>query len=169
MCQPPWSFLKMCVCRSATWLVSKARVLKSHSMPWMADALILLRAHWVVQKIVWVWLAIICWNARKWGIKSEKYYGDNLECVNPITWKRDNNTAPASLNTGSVPYGFNRIDKAYADATISPTGLLWVNKKPKKGYVNGNSYHVLDYNLYWMNIRENVKLRTETYLQKNSH
>ena len=108
---------------------------------------------------------IICWNARKWGIKSEKYYGDNLECVNPITWKRNNNSAPASLNAGSVPYGFNRIDKGYADATISPTGLLWVNKKPKKGYVNGKSYHVIDYNLFWMNIRENVKLRTETYLK----
>lgn len=110
---------------------------------------------------------LICWNATRWGVPADKYFGDNLECVNPLTWKRDNVSSPASMNLGSVPYGFKRIDIGYADAKISSAGLLWVNKKPRQGYVNGKRYHVLDYNLFWMNIRENVKLRTESYFQKN--
>jgi len=107
---------------------------------------------------------LVCWNAKKLGVKKNSYLGNNLECVNPLTWKRDTVSAPASKNIGSVPYGFKGIDKEYANATISPTGLLWVHKKPKRGYVNGKNYHVLDYNLFWMNIRENVKLRIEKYL-----
>ena len=110
---------------------------------------------------------LICWNARKWGKKNDRYFGTDLECVNPLTWKRDTVPASALLNQGSVPYGFFRVDKNYANAKVSPTGLLWVHKRPKRGYVNGSNYHVLDYNLFWMNIRENVQLRIESYLKKN--
>ena len=76
---------------------------------------------------------VICWNSREWGMKTDKYWGTNLECVNPLTWKSDTLQAPVSINLGSVPYGFKRIDKGIADAKISPTGLLWVHKKNKRG------------------------------------
>ncbi|HEY4800064.1 MAG TPA: DUF3089 domain-containing protein [Bacteroidia bacterium] len=109
---------------------------------------------------------VICWNARKWGMPTEKHYGDDLECVNPLTWKRDTVSASVSKNDGSVPYGFKGVDQGIADAKISPTGLLWVHKKDKKGYPGKKTYHLLDYNLFWMNTRENVQLRTETYLRK---
>ncbi|MBI4931736.1 MAG: DUF3089 domain-containing protein [Bacteroidetes bacterium] len=112
---------------------------------------------------------LVCWNTKKWGVKNNSYLGNNLECVNPLTWKRDTVAAPATNNLGSVPYGFKGIDKEYANAKISPTGLLWVHKKPKRGYVNGKNYHVLDYNLFWMNIRENVKLRVEIYLSPSPY
>ena len=111
---------------------------------------------------------IICWNSTGWNVESDKYFGKNLECVNPLTWKHDTVSAPVSLNHGSVPYGFKRIDLGIADAKVSPDGLLWIHKKNAKGYPGKNRYHILDYNLFWMNIRENAKLRTETYLQKNS-
>lgn len=110
---------------------------------------------------------IICWNSTGWGVDSDKYFGKGLECVNPLTWKRDTASAPVSLNLGSVPYGFKGIENGIADAKVSPDGLLWVHKKNKRGYPGKKRYHILDYNLFWMNIRENVKLRTETYLQKN--
>jgi len=110
---------------------------------------------------------VICWNARKWGIKTDKYFGANLECVNPLTWKTDTLQASVELNLGSVPYGYKRIDKGIADAKISPTGLLWVHKKNMSGYRCGRNYHILDYNLFWMNIRENVKLRIDKYFEKN--
>jgi len=110
---------------------------------------------------------IISWNARKWGMVTDRYFGIDLECVNPLTWKTDTITASASLNHGSVPFGFNRIDKGIADAKISLTGLLWVHKKKLFGYSNGENYHILDYNLFWMNIRENVKQRIDKYFELN--
>ncbi|MGD0710280.1 MAG: DUF3089 domain-containing protein [Bacteroidales bacterium] len=110
---------------------------------------------------------VICWNSREWGMKTDKYWGSNLECVNPLTWRSDTALAPVTLNLGSVPYGFKRIDMGIADAKISPTGLLWVHKKNTKGYRCIPNYHVLDYNLFWMNIRENVKQRTDAFLKRN--
>lgn len=111
---------------------------------------------------------LICWNARRSGEIKDQYYGNNLECTNPLTWKRDTVLAPLSLNQGSVPYGFAAIDKEIADAQVSPigNGLFWVHKKHQKGFPDGKRYHILDYNLFWMNIRENVKLRVESYLKR---
>ncbi|MBI3502426.1 MAG: DUF3089 domain-containing protein [Bacteroidetes bacterium] len=108
---------------------------------------------------------IICWNSTCWNVPADKYFGKNLECENPLTWKHDTCCANVSLNLGSVPYGFTGIDKGIADAKVSPDGLLWVHKKNKKGYPGKRRYHILDYNLFWMNIRENAKLRVETYLR----
>jgi hypothetical protein len=110
---------------------------------------------------------IIAWNARRAGEKMDKYFGDSLECVNPLTWRHDAAYAPVSLNKGSVPYGFSKIDMGVADAQISPSGLLWVHKKNKKGFPGRKRYHVIDYNLFWMNIRENANLRVENYIRKN--
>jgi len=112
---------------------------------------------------------LICWNSRRSGEIKDQYFGDNLECVNPLTWKRDTVLAPVTLNHGSVPYGFAKIDQEIADAQVSPVGngLLWVHKKHQKGFPDGKRYHIYDYNLFWMNIRENAKQRTEAYLLKN--
>jgi hypothetical protein len=110
---------------------------------------------------------VICWNARKWGMESDRYFEGALECVNPLTWKTDTLAAPASLNLGSIPFEFNRIDKEVADAKVTPKGLLWVHKKNSVGYNSPKNYHILDYNLFWMNIRENVKQRIDAYFEKD--
>ena len=96
---------------------------------------------------------------------SDRYFGIDLECVNPLTWKTDTIPADASLDHGSVPFGFYRIDKGIATAKVSSTGLLWVHKKSLIGYSGGRNYHILDYNLFWMNIRENVKQRIDKYFE----
>ena len=117
----------------------------------------------------------IAWNTRKWGgVAHAKGYKNPVmpdddisaafECINPLTWKRDTIYAPASLNKGSIPRGFNHIDIHAADAKCTPDGTLWVHKPKHKGYPNIFTYHVFDYNLFWMNIRENVKLRVDAYL-----
>ncbi len=112
---------------------------------------------------------VICWNSVAWNVPADKYFGKGLECVNPLTWKRDTSCASLSLNLGSVPYGFKEIDKDIADAKISPDGLLWVHKKEARGYPAKVRYHILDYNLFWMNIRENVAVRVNAYLKKNNN
>ncbi len=119
----------------------------------------------------------MAWHCRKWGTiyapKTEKNANwpgyDNVEvyeCVNPLTWRRDTAYAPASLNKGSLPSTFDRLDVGIVDAKISPAHLVWSHAPSRPGYRKGDNYHVMDYNLFWMNVRENVAVRVESYFLK---
>ena len=115
----------------------------------------------------------ITWNTVLWGEKT--FYGlptNNLECVNPLSWKRDTLYASSLLSEGGLPQSFNKVDVGLTDAQISPTGLLWIHRPntttKEYPYINAKRFHVLDYNLFYMNMRNNIKLRTETYLRLNS-
>ncbi len=110
----------------------------------------------------------VTWNAVPWDqtiLYNTKF--DSLVCVNPLTWRRDTLASPMSKNRGSLPQTFNRVDQGLVDAKISSTGLLWVHRPfvTAKDYptITSNRYHILDYNLFFMNIRENAKLRVEEY------
>jgi len=94
----------------------------------------------------------------------------NSVCVNPLTWTTSTNWASESLNKGSL-YGFNRLIPAAIGAGIEPSSkVLWVSLPATAGdnMRKLKNLHVYDYNLFWMNIRENVKLRIESYF-KNNH
>ena len=121
---------------------------------------------------------IIAWHSRKYETnfnppdkKTVRACGyencDKYICVNPLTWKRDTAYAPKSLNLGGVPSSFDRIDVGITDAKISPQVVLWCHAPGKIGYPKGKNYHVADYALFYMNIRENAKVRCEEYLKKN--
>lgn len=113
------------------------------------------------------------WNSVRWGELT--FYGKRtfnlsgkIVCVNPLTWTRSTDHAPDSLNKGGVPFGYNKVDVHLADAKISPVGLLWVHRPrhhTNKEYpqINSPSYHILDYNLFYMNIRDNIKERIDQY------
>lgn len=109
----------------------------------------------------------ITWNTVVRGLEPTGKYAryKNCACVNPLTWKTASTAAPRSLNNGSVPLRFDRMDANNCDAEIH-NGLLWVSLQKKKGYFRiGPSYHVSDMSLFYMNIRENALLRTEAYLK----
>jgi hypothetical protein len=91
----------------------------------------------------------------------------NSFCVNPLTWTTATKWAPKELNLGSL-ISFNTLDPHSVGAGIEPaTKILWVelpdniNRKIKKI----KNLHVVDYNLFWMNIRENVRQRIAAYLK----
>lgn len=109
----------------------------------------------------------ITWNTVAWGQQPtgnfERY--KNSACVNPLTWTTSPGKAPRTLNNGSVPLKFNRMDKNNCETQIHD-GLLWTTMQNKKGYYRlGNSYHVSDYALFYMNIRANAVLRANKYLE----
>lgn len=109
----------------------------------------------------------ITWNTVAYGQQPTGNYEryKNCACVNPLTWTTAPGKAPRTLNKGSVPLKFDRMD-AYNCETEVHDGLLWATLQKKKGYVRiGDSYHVSDYALFYMNIRENAVLRTQAYLQ----
>ncbi len=90
-----------------------------------------------------------------------------LLCNNPLTWKADTTYASAELNKGGLPLNYKNIDVGIADAKISPKGLLWVHRPKKTNkeymYIQSESFHNIEYSLFYMNIRENVKQRIDAY------
>ena len=118
----------------------------------------------------------VAWHARKWetdfdekndhNAKWPAYENiENYECVNPLTWRRDTTYAPASLNRGSLPATYDVIHPGIADAKISPSCVLWVHPVRKRGYPVIPNYHTMDFNLFWINIRENAELRVSEFLK----
>ena len=98
-------------------------------------------------------------------IKAEK---GNSVCVNPLTWTTSTDVAPETLNDGAL-YTFNRIIPHAVSAGIEPKSkILWVTLPPQIAdkMKKMKNLHVYDYNLFWMNIRENVKQRIDAYLKK---
>lgn len=113
------------------------------------------------------------WNAVPWGEKLLfRQDAGQLIANNPLNWKTDTTYAPASMNKGSLPRNYKGIDTCIADAKIVENGLLWVHRPLNKTnkdylYIKSESFHVLEYSLFYMNIRENVKLRVDTWSDKN--
>lgn len=96
------------------------------------------------------------------------YYDNGLNkaaCVNPLTWTTDEDYAAKELSKGGVGLKFT-FAKHFADAQIH-NNMLWINKPYVRGriFLKQKIWHAADINLFWMNIRENVALRTETFLK----
>ena len=91
--------------------------------------------------------------------------------TNPLTWTLDTLLAPAALNRGGISLEFNGIDPQVTDAKIH-RGLLWVTPPRPGGYPRfllpghaelRHSFHIADYGLFYMNIRQNALARVRTW------
>ena len=98
-------------------------------------------------------------------------------CVNPLTWTTGEERAPASLHAGAltaelVPEDVRADRVAYHGISEHHTwaeihdGQLWVADQAGTVF-DGilGVYHTVDFNLFWMNIRENAQARAEAYLR----
>lgn len=113
----------------------------------------------------------VTWNTVSY--KKNSFFGNPVGTiigVNPLSWKTDTVYVPETSNKGALPFTASRIDIGLVDAKLAPSGFLWVHKpdKPKEEYpaINTPYYHMNDYNFFYMNIRENAKLRVKTFLDK---
>jgi len=88
----------------------------------------------------------------------------NSYVTNPLTWTTDSLYAPQKLNKGSVLTKFNRVYRQTTDAQIR-NGFLYVRRPKFPGgflYLTKN-YHIGDINLFYFNIRENIKQRIHSF------
>jgi len=87
-------------------------------------------------------------------------------CINPLSWSAEGEVEGKDKNLGGVSCFFRRVDRRIVDAQCS-NGILWISKPKKRGYISlpPRNYVLMDYNLFYMNIRENVKERIESYLK----
>lgn len=84
--------------------------------------------------------------------------------VNPITWSLDKTPASRKENKGAVLYNFNKVFPSTNGAAIN-NSILWIERPRFPGgilYFSKN-YHPGDINLFYLNIRENVRTRVQSY------
>ena len=87
--------------------------------------------------------------------------------VNPLTWNVDDTYVSQKYNKGSVLRNFNVIYPNTAGAKIHK-GMLWTERPdfPGSWLLRMKNYHIADINLYYMNIRENLRQRVRAFEAK---
>ena len=119
---------------------------------------------------------IVAWNTALRGTEFAPYRG--LLVTNPLTWTLDTAAAPATLNCGAVPLTFKRITPQLTGAQAH-RGLLWADVgKQRAGFprlhIPGErklraSYHLVDYNLFYLNVRQNARARVRAWLRESKY
>ena len=95
----------------------------------------------------------------------------NSLCVNPVSWTTDNNWTPKEMHKGAVGKDFNKLIAKKISVAIAPgTNILWVEIPDDIEQGSGlasrlGNFHIADYNLFWMDIRANVKQRIAAYFK----
>ncbi|BDQ12937.1 DUF3089 domain-containing protein [Sediminibacterium sp. TEGAF015] len=112
---------------------------------------------------------IVSWRTYKTGYTPPLILKEENKAIvtNPLTWNEEPAVADAGLNKGGILLNFNKIVPAVASAKIEGN-VLWTNKPRFFGniFYTTKNYHVGDINLYYLNIRENLKQRTSSYFKK---
>ena len=91
------------------------------------------------------------------------WYADALN-VNPLSWTTDTAYVSADYNKGGILRNFRKIRPGISDAQ-NADGMLWIDKLNFfwSFLINWDRYHIVDYNLFYINIRENVEERVKSY------
>lgn len=96
-----------------------------------------------------------------------------IACINPLSWRADGERATRQSHLGAIPFsrdadsGIKEPRPQLLEAWCED-GFLFVTDPGDEFRVlrmpEGN-YHNYDYNLFYMNIRENVRTRTNSFLK----
>ncbi|MBC7937427.1 MAG: DUF3089 domain-containing protein [Rhizobacter sp.] len=106
------------------------------------------------------------WRSFKKGYEGADYIlKEDFKSIvtNPLTWTTNNSYAPKSLNKGTILIKFNKISKP-VDAQVHEN-ILWTSKPKFFGsmFLKSKNYHIGDINLFYLNIREDVRRRIGLY------
>lgn len=107
------------------------------------------------------------WRSYERGEIPEKvlFEKGDCVCVNPLTWSTSEEWVTKENHLG-IMSGFDKIIPHTVAAGIEPkTKILWVESPEViiENMKKGKNLHSYDFNLFWMNIRKNVKLRINTW------
>ncbi|MEM9928667.1 MAG: DUF3089 domain-containing protein [Bacteroidota bacterium] len=113
----------------------------------------------------------VSWRTYRDDFKPKAKYRDtvsNIAVVNPLSWTTDETLAPASLNRGGVLYNYEKGPLPELVWAQRRGAGLFTNKPKFFGDIlfNRKNYHIGDYNLFWLNIRQNAATRVAAYLKQ---
>ena len=108
----------------------------------------------------------LSWNSYKNGFSPYNLRNTNIPVTNPITWINNGDASLYNSHGGILfsNYKFikkgNQLNYPKMVSAITHSGFLWVSIEhfPRLKLYDKlfkSDYHVMDYNLFWMNIREN--------------
>ena len=123
---------------------------------------------------------MVGWNAVDGDSPGIFFAADQLICTNPLTWKTDGRHAGHDRNQGSVGYpswgpsegeDFRAmtVELATADAECR-NGRLTIGELRSPSFPSrmpGNSLHIYDYSLFYVNLRENASARSRAFLSRH--
>lgn len=92
----------------------------------------------------------------------------NAVSVNPLNWTTEKIFVAGNSQQGSLSKKSEEIIHTVFGAK-NANGILEIQKPQDGGFVPMvmKNYHIYDYSLFYMNIRENVALRIKKYLESN--
>ena len=101
-----------------------------------------------------------------WRTLAEGYFpkdwevSDSISCVNPISWQTDNLLSKKEEHLG-ILFKSHKIHYPNSIETYTDKGVAWIKpiKIPFARFYKMKNYHIADYNLYWINIRNNLRYR----------
>ncbi|MEM6805883.1 MAG: DUF3089 domain-containing protein [Bacteroidota bacterium] len=108
---------------------------------------------------------VMGWNT--WKVKSEPesldtYYKDAV-VVNPLNWRIDGSFAEKDMHKGFLNAKYSKI-KRQALFAQAHKGILWVKSPLPLAPIK--NFHVGDFNLFWLDVRENVEERVQAFLER---
>jgi hypothetical protein len=111
----------------------------------------------------------VSWRTYKDGFVEKDIERENgtAVCVNPITWYNNEATSKSVESKGAmISKNFQTLLKGIVQARVDTLHhILWVQLpqavESKLGQLN--NYHILDYNLFWMDVRYNVQQRLKAW------
>lgn len=122
---------------------------------------------------------IVSWNIEGPGNKGQDniVVCENAISINPINWKTDDTYASADENLGTYLSYPGEPSDIKADAQVDTERgvvICTVSELPSVSdyspaaalYFGAESYHNGDYLFYWENLKENVKLRSQRFLEE---
>ncbi len=101
-------------------------------------------------------------------------------CVNPLSWKNDDISAPPERNDGALFFDSEKpaVLPGFVDATCRDGRLVvqHMGQIPKRDAASGillwvmgpDQYHPIEYQLFYVNIRKNAVRRAKAYLEAHA-
>lgn len=114
------------------------------------------------------------WNAARQRWISTP--GVPMVAINPVSWSAQEPYTPRARHRGAVPFGVAGTDFTAPHARMlaarSDGRYVYVSPVPLPetlfddgGVFGGENYHVFDISLFWVDLRENARLRLTAFLQ----
>ncbi len=107
------------------------------------------------------------WATYEWkGTPKHEDFFKGAISTNPINWTIDGTYASIEDSKGMVIRPFKKVKPKLMDAQTKD-GIIWVHKPniPGKSLMFSKNYHIGDFNLFYVDVRENVALRIQQYFQ----
>jgi len=105
-----------------------------------------------------------------WRTLAEGYFpsdwsiNDSISCVNPISWKTDTIVSEKENHLG-ILFQNHKIHYPKSIIAYNNNGTLCIKpiKIPFAYFYKMGNYHIADYNLFWINIRDNLRFRLKEH------